>query len=67
MALAVVLGLAVGCAWIYAGWGAYRELNGLSRVRSIVAATIFAVLWFPINALLFFIANAGAQATPVTN
>ena len=32
-----------------------------------MAATIFTVLWFPISALLFFIANAGAQTTSVTN
>jgi hypothetical protein len=61
MALGLLLGLAATIAWVFAGWGAYRELNRLSRLRSAMAATIFVVLWFPISTMIFFVANAGVK------
>jgi hypothetical protein len=36
-------------------------VNGLSKWRSAMAAVVFVLLWFPISAMMFFIANAGAK------
>ncbi len=47
--------------WIFVGWGAFRELNQLSKVRSIMAGLLFFVFWFPVTALTFLIANALAK------
>ncbi|MCH9639899.1 MAG: hypothetical protein K0U40_10450 [Betaproteobacteria bacterium] len=44
--------------WIIIGWGAYRELNQLSRVRSTMAGFLFFVFCIPVATLTFFIANA---------
>ena len=44
--------------WIFVGWGAYRELNQLSKARSIMAGLLFFVFCFPVTALTFLIANA---------
>jgi hypothetical protein len=60
-ALGVIAGASAAMAWVFAGWGAYRELNRLSKLRSAIAATVFVVLWFPISAVTFFIANAGVK------
>ena len=61
MLLAILGGMAVLTAWVFAGWGAYREVNRLSRFQSAMAAIIFIVLCFPITVTLFFIANAGVS------
>jgi hypothetical protein len=55
---AILAGMAALAAWVFAGWGAYREVNRLSRPRSAMAAMIFIVLCFPITAALFYIASA---------
>ena len=57
MLLAIFAGMAALTTWCFAGWGAYREVNRLSRFRSAIAAMIFIVLWFPITATFFYIAN----------
>jgi hypothetical protein len=44
--------------WIFVGWGAYREINRLSRVRSTMAGLLFFVFCFPVAAFVFLIANA---------
>lgn len=44
--------------WIVAGWGAYRELSRLSRLRSMVAGLLFFVFCFPVTAMVFVVANA---------
>jgi hypothetical protein len=44
--------------WFVVGWGAYRELNQLSKIRSITAGLLFFVYCFPVAALTFLIANA---------
>ena len=61
MASAMLFGLMALIAWVFVGWGAYRELNHLSRARSATAATIFVALSVPISAMLFFIANAATN------
>ena len=45
-------------AWIFAGWGAYRELNRLSRLRSMGAGLLFFVFCFPVTAFIFVVGNA---------
>jgi hypothetical protein len=60
-ALIVIVGFSAALAWLFAGWGAYRELNGVSKFRSVIAAIVFVALWFPISAVSFFIANAGVN------
>jgi hypothetical protein len=37
--------------WIVAGWGAYRELNHLSRLRSAIAFILFAGFSIPVIAV----------------
>jgi hypothetical protein len=44
--------------WIIAGWGAYRQLNQLSRIRSGAAFALFIVFSLPLAALVFLIGNA---------
>jgi hypothetical protein len=45
-------------AWIFAGWGAYRQLNGLSRLRSFGAGLLFLVFCLPVTAFVFVLGNA---------
>lgn len=51
-------GFAAMLAWIFAGWGAYRALNQLSRLRSIAAGLLFFVFCVPVTAFVFVVANA---------
>ena len=48
-----IVGYVAILLWIYAGWGAYRELNRLSRMRSFAAGLLFLLLCVPVTALLF--------------
>jgi hypothetical protein len=48
--------------WIVAGWGAYRELNHLSRLRSALAFILFPAFSIPVMAVVSSIANASACA-----
>lgn len=43
--------------WGVAGWGAFRELNGLSRLRSTIALILTAVFSVPLLVLYLAIAN----------
>jgi hypothetical protein len=52
------VGYGVMLTWIFIGWGAYRALNRLSKVRSIMAGLLFLVFCFPVAVLTFVIANA---------
>jgi hypothetical protein len=49
-----------GCmlVWLIAGWGAYRELNQVSKFRSFMAGLLFIVFCTPITALTFVLAFA---------
>lgn len=39
---------AVILAWLIATWGAYRRLNGASRIRSALALVVCFALWLPV-------------------
>lgn len=52
------VGLLVMFAWFFLGWGAYRELNLLSKSRSFFAALLFLLAFFLISALLSMMAVA---------
>ncbi len=41
--------------WTYAGWGAYRELTGLSKSRSFLAGIIFVLLGAVAVGFLYFV------------
>lgn len=59
--LAVVflfVGLGTGAVWMFVGWGAYRELNGSTRLRSAIAASLFTMSCVPVMAVTYVIANA---------
>jgi hypothetical protein len=59
--------LYVGCGamltWIFAGWGAYRELNQLSKRRSIMAGLLFFAFCFPVTVVISVIANSLVRQT----
>jgi hypothetical protein len=44
--------------WAFVAWGAYRQLNGLSKTRSMYAFLIAGFLSFPITLLVFFVGQA---------
>lgn len=50
------LGMGFIVAWIIVGWGAYREFNKLSRLRSVVASFLFLLFCLPVMTLTSFIA-----------
>ena len=53
-----LLGFAPALFWFGAAWGAFRELNDLSKIRSVLAAVVFAVLWLPVTAFIFLVGSA---------
>jgi hypothetical protein len=55
-------GMAAVIVWCIAGWGAYRELNRLSTLRSAVAAVVFVTLSIPVSAVFLAFASFGASA-----
>jgi hypothetical protein len=58
-AMAITLiGLSAMLAWLWTIWGAYREVNRLSRLRSTVAFVIFCAACVPIYIVTSIIANA---------
>jgi hypothetical protein len=59
--LVLLAGISALCTWIFMGWGAYRQLNQLSRTRSALAAMLFVLFLLPIEVLLFLIANAAVK------
>jgi hypothetical protein len=44
--------------WMCVGWGAYREINQLSKVRSTVAGLLFLAFCLPVTAFILLVANA---------
>lgn len=52
------VGFSAMLAWIFIGWGAYRELNQLSRLQSFAAGLLFILFCLPVTALMFLIANS---------
>jgi hypothetical protein len=53
-----LVGMTAILIWMFVGWGAYRLLSGVSRLRSFFAAVVFAVLCLPVLAITDVIANA---------
>jgi hypothetical protein len=45
-------------AWGFIAWGAYRQLNGLSKWRSFFALTISGLLAWPISEVVTFVESA---------
>ena len=56
--LILVVGNLLMFVWWLAAWGAFRELNGLSKWRSFAAMMIAGLLAWPIVAVLFFVRSA---------
>jgi len=54
----LLVGFAGMLAWTIAAWGAYRQLNGFSKLRSSVAFVLFCAACVPIYAVTAVIANA---------
>jgi len=51
------IGMVVTSVWSFLAWGAYRELNGLSRMRSFLAMMVMGMLSIPVGLIVFFIAG----------
>jgi hypothetical protein len=47
--------------WIVAGWGAYREISKVSKVRSSMAFILFVIFSIPITVLLGAISSASVR------
>lgn len=58
LALPLLFGVLFILVWRVIAWGALREINGLSRFRSFIAATIFVMLNFPMTALVYLVGIA---------
>ncbi len=56
--LIFLAGVLASTVWGIACWGAYRELNGLSRRRSFVAFVIMGVLGLGVALVVFFVSIA---------
>jgi len=54
----LVVGFFLGSVWGFVAWGAYRQLNDLSKWRSFVALMISGLLAWPIAAVMFFVESA---------
>jgi hypothetical protein len=59
-AMTLVVGVVV-TAWMIAIWGAYRELTGVSRLRSTFAAVAFVPLWAVAMAIVYLLSIALAS------
>ena len=46
------------CVWFLIAWGAYRNINGLSRLRSFFALIITSILSWPVIAIGVFVQSA---------
>jgi hypothetical protein len=53
-----VAGFLIGSLWGFIAWGAYRQLNGLSKARSFVALMISGILSIPISMAVFLVGYA---------
>jgi hypothetical protein len=51
-------GILVSIIWLAAAWGAYRQLNQLSKTRSVVAYLLFVLFSSPVLSAFYFIAVA---------
>lgn len=53
-----VIGMGALATWMCAGWGAYRRLNQVSRLRSAAAAALFVVLSLGVTGVLTLVSLA---------
>ena len=51
-------GLGAMLVWVVVTWGAYRELTGMGRFRSLLAFLLFCVICVPVYILTTLIAAA---------
>ena len=56
--IAFLVGFLAIVTWFFVGWGAYRELNRLSKLRSALAATMFIPSAFAVGILIFMMSAA---------
>jgi hypothetical protein len=56
--LVLLCGWIATLIWLLIGWGAYRELTGLTRSRSLLAFLIFCILCVPVYILTTLISAA---------
>ena len=54
----VAVGIVLVSAWFFIGWGAFRQLNALSKWRSLAAAVIYGLLAIPAGAAVLFMSAA---------
>jgi hypothetical protein len=54
----LLVGVAGMFGWTIAAWGAYRQLNGFSKVRSSAAFVLFCAVCVPVYAVTVVIASA---------
>jgi hypothetical protein len=50
--------------WFIAGWGAYRQLHGVSRLRSVIAGILFLLFSLPVTAVVSIIASLLQPSPP---
>ena len=53
----IIVGFLVASVWGFIAWGAYRELNALSQIRSFFAIVIAGFLTIPVSVVVFFLAG----------
>jgi hypothetical protein len=56
--IAYCVGVIVLFAWFFLSWGAYRELNRLSKFRSFLAAIVFIPCFSLVSVLIFMMTAA---------
>lgn len=54
----ILFGYVVASSWALIGWGAYRQLNNLSKIRSFVAFVLMGPFGWLIFIIVFFITSA---------
>jgi hypothetical protein len=54
----IAVGFVLVSAWFFIGWGAFRQLNALSKWRSFAAAVIYGLFAIPAGAAVVFISAA---------
>ena len=52
-----VAGLIIGNIWGFIGWGAFRQLNGLSKKHSLGALLLVSFFSLPVTGLTYFISQ----------
>lgn len=53
-----VVGIVAASIWAFVGWGAYRQLNNLTKRKSFIAMFLTGLFSIPIQVAMFFITKA---------